>query len=72
MAITLTLMYFPTDFPKRILEFLKISTKQFEKSETSNRRKPPSKKGKPQPTSKSKSVSKKNSVFYTCALTGFS
>ena len=33
MAITLTLMYFPTDFPKRFLEFLKISTKQFEKSE---------------------------------------
>ena len=35
MAITLTLMYFPTDFPKRFLEFLKISTKKFEKSETS-------------------------------------
>ena len=35
MAITLTLMYFPTDFPKRFLEFLKISTKIFEKAETS-------------------------------------
>ena len=36
MAITLTLMYFPTDFPKRFLELLKISTKQSQESETSD------------------------------------
>ena len=34
MAILLTLMFFPTDFPKRFLEFFRISTNQFEKTET--------------------------------------